>query len=103
MWTPLPNRFIAPLTRHVLLSVYMAPRLESKVASPTLSLFPDWENWPRTLMAGPGGPLEFEVTFSGYPPVTVKPVPLSSTPKRASSPSPASAVMTTSTSRPTRT
>ncbi|HMK97069.1 MAG TPA: hypothetical protein VK425_05935 [Acidimicrobiales bacterium] len=70
IWAPLPNGYVG--TNSVLLSVFVSPRLESTSSSPTLELFPHWENWPSTVQAS-GGPLPFEVVFEGYPPVTVSP------------------------------
>lgn len=73
VWTPLPNGYLDLAHRRVLLSVFVAPRLEASVTSPTLELFPHWHNWPQTVQAAPAGPLRFEVSFSGANPVTVEP------------------------------
>jgi hypothetical protein len=69
LWTPLPNGYHDP--KHLRLSVFVSPRLESDASSPTLGLFPDWANWPQTLLSQQGG-LEFEVSFEGIGSVTVK-------------------------------
>ena len=73
IWTPLPNGYLNTKTRHVQLSVFVAPHLEASASSPTLKLFPHWQNWPQTVQSAPAGPLAFDVTFTGYPPVRVKP------------------------------
>lgn len=69
IWTPLPNGYINAATKRVQLSVFVSPRLEG---ASTLGSFPHWRNWPNTLKAS-DGPLPFDVTFEGYPPITVAP------------------------------
>lgn len=49
-WTALPNGVVASRTAAKLkLSVFVSPRLQSDNAAPTLSLFPDFVDWPGAL------------------------------------------------------
>jgi hypothetical protein len=62
-WTALPNgvttfRGITKLS----LSVFVSPRLQTYKTSPTLSLFPDFLDWPGTLFPSDS---ENDVTFYG--------------------------------------
>src|ERR1700678_1769134 len=71
VWTALPNG-IATTPGSVNLSVFINPQLITNEggSNPTLELFPDWWDWPQTML---GSPLTFEVLFQGYPAVTVTP------------------------------
>jgi hypothetical protein len=68
IWTPLPNGLAGP--HSVNLSIFVSPQLQTDEAvHPSLDLFPDFEHWPATLLAG----LSFEITFGALPPVLVTP------------------------------
>ncbi|HLI02029.1 MAG TPA: hypothetical protein VKV06_14670 [Acidimicrobiales bacterium] len=73
IWSPLPNGRAD--ASHLSLSVHVAPQLQTDEggSNPRLTLFPDWENWPKTVASAAAGPLSFRVTFSGFPAVTVTP------------------------------
>jgi hypothetical protein len=68
IWTALPNGFAS--SGHVHLSVFLSPQLQTDEGGtyPTLSLFPDWVDWPGTLQTST---LTFEVEFQGYGSVVV--------------------------------
>jgi len=81
IWTALPNgRGASAGTLN--LSVFVMPRLQTDEggATPRLSLFPDFTNWPTTIGAAPSGPLSFTVTFGALPPVTATAAPGSPVP-----------------------
>jgi hypothetical protein len=63
MWTALPNGVANGKLR---LSVFVSPRLETNEGGdrPSLSLFPDFLDWPARMAAA-----QFQVRFGGRPPV----------------------------------
>jgi hypothetical protein len=67
-WTALPNGVVAG--KNVFkLSVFVAPRLQTDSTSPTLSLFPDFTDWPATLFPSTSA-VSFSVQFGTQPAVT---------------------------------
>src|SRR5580704_15832822 len=71
VWTVLPNG-VATTFGHVNLSVFVTPQLQTDEdgAFPSLSSFPDFVDWPKTLEQPH---LTFDVVFQGHPPIVIVP------------------------------
>jgi hypothetical protein len=70
-WTALPNGLIVyrDATR-LRLSAFVSPRLDTDVTPPALSLFPDFLDWPKTLLySSPDRGLTFHVQFGTQNPI----------------------------------
>src|ERR1019366_4934326 len=63
IWTSLP--YGNPGGGYLELSVFLSPQLvtDEGNGNPTLSLFPDFVNWPTTIGPAGGNPITFKATF----------------------------------------
>jgi hypothetical protein len=61
VWTALPNGYTADGTS-LRLSLLLAPRLDPETSPRILQSFPEWVDWPQTLLQG-----QFEITCNGVP------------------------------------